>query len=414
MRLARGDEGCSILGVMLPRLRQIGSERLKLLAYLTGGHFAVHWFMQIFPLILPAVKGALGLSDVQVGALSTARELATGAVNFPAGLLADRLIPFRAVILAGAIIAMGVAYLTFGLVPGFMLVLLASCFVGVGIALWHPTAMASLSGRFPEHRATALAVHGMGATLSDTATPLIIGALFLIYPWYDVVAIQMLVAALLALPIWRGLRGILGSGRRVSPREQWSGMGTLIRNPSFLGIALGNALMNTGRILVMTFFPIYVEDYLSYSPLGLGFYYTLLHVLGTVSQPVLGYLSDRFGRKAVLVPSFLTLAILYTMIGFVDAGFPLALVVTLISLFFYTLTNITAAAVTDVAEPRFQATSLGLSFLMNNCFTLPGPIIAGSMVGAYGIASVFVFAGSLLFVSAVVIAPLKLYRGAQR
>lgn len=396
------------------RLRQIGRERLRLLAYLTGGHFIVHWFMQIFPLILPALKGALGLTDVQVGALSTAREFATGAVNFPAGILADRLARFRAVILACAILAMGVAYLIFGLVPGFVMALVASCFVGVGIALWHPTAMASLASRFPEHRATALGIHGMGATLSDTVTPLVIGTLFLFYPWHEIMALQMFLAGLLAIPIWRGSRGIFAAERQVSPRAQSAGMGTFIRNPAFLGIAVGNGLMNTGRLLVMTFFPIYVQEHLNYSAFGLGFYYTLLHVLGTVSQPILGYLSDRFGRKAVLVPSFLVLAILYTMIGFVASGFPLALVVTLIGLFFYTLTNITAAAVTDVAGPRFQATSLGLSFLTNNLFTLPGPIIAGYMIGVYGIASVFVFAGSLLFAGAVVIAPLKLYRGSKR
>jgi MFS family permease len=395
------------------RLRQIGRERLRLLAYLTGGHFAVHWFMQIFPLILPAVKAALGLTDVQVGALSTARELATGAVNFPAGMLADRLARFRAVILACAILAMGVAYLVFGLVPGFALAFVASCCVGVGIALWHPTAMASLSSRFPEHRATALAIHGMGATLSDTVTPLIVGALFLFYPWYAVMALQMVLAGFLAIPIWRGLRGIFALERPVSRRDQSSGMGVFIRNPAFLGIAAGNGLMNTGRLLVMTFFPIYVQEHLSYSALGLGFYYTLLHVLGTVSQPILGYLSDRFGRKAVLVPSFLMLGVLYTMIGFVAPGFPLGLVVTLIGLFFYTLTNVTAAAVTDVAGLKFQATSLGLSFLTNNLFTLPGPIIAGYMIGICGIASVFVFAGGLLLVGAVVIAPLKLYGGSK-
>lgn len=402
-----------MLGVGYLRLRQIGPERLKLLAYLAGGHFTVHWFMQIFPLILPAVKGSLGLSNVQVGALSTARELATGLVNFPAGVLADRLLRFRASILSGAILSMGVAYLAFGLAPGFVLALLASGFVGAGIALWHPTAMASLASRFPAHRATAFAVHGMGATLSDTVTPLIIGALFLTYPWHQIMALQMLLAALLAVPIWRGLQGILGSETGVARQAESAGMGTFLRNPAFIGIVLSNALMNTGRILVMTFFPIYVQEHLSYSALGLGVYYTLLHVLGTVSQPVLGYLSDRVGRKAVLLPSFLVLAVLYASIGFVDAGFPLALVVTLISLFFYTLTNITAAAVSDVAGARFQATSLGLSFLINNIFTLPGPIVAGYMVSVYGIASVFVFAGGLLLAGALIVAPLELYRGSR-
>ena len=393
------------------RIRQIGSERLRLLAYLTGGHFAVHWFMQIFPLILPAVKAALGLSDVQVGALSTARELATGAVNFPAGILSDRLARFRALILACALFAMGMAYLTFAWVPGFGMALVGSCLVGVGIALWHPTAMAALSSRFPENRATALAVHGMGATLSDTLAPLIIGGFFMLYSWHGVMGFQFVLAVSLGIPMWRGLKGVFATEARISVLAQSSSMGTFVRNPAFLGIVVGNALMNTGRLLVITFFPIYVQEHLSYSAFGLGFYFTLLHVLGTLSQPILGYLSDRWGRKAVLVPSFLVLAVLYTMIGYVDAGYPLAIVVTLISLFFYTLTNITAAAVTDVAGPKFQATSLGLSFLTNNFFTLPSPIIAGYMIGVYGIASVFVFAGVLLLVGALVIAPLKLYRG---
>lgn len=395
------------------RIRQIGRERLRLLVYLTGGHFAIHWFMQIFPLILPAVKGALGLTHVQVGALSTARELATGAVNFPAGILADRLARFRPVILACAILSMGVAYMVFAWLPGFLLALLASGCVGMGIALWHPTAMAALASRFPERRATALGVHGMGATLSDTITPLVIGGLFLSYPWHQVMALQLLFAAVLAIPMWHGLRGIFALEQSGSPREQSSGMGTFIRDPAFLGIASGNALMNAGRLLVITFFPIYVQEHLNYSALGLGFYFTLLHVLGTVSQPILGYLSDRHGRKTVLVPSFMILATLYTLIGFVARGFPLALVVTLIGLFFYTLTNITAAAVTDVAGPKFQATSLGLSFLINNVLTLPSPIIAGYMIGVYGIASVFVFAGALLFVAAAVVAPLSLYKGSK-
>jgi hypothetical protein len=42
----------------------------------TGGHFAIHYFQQLFPVILPSVKGGLGLNDVQVGGLASARQLA--------------------------------------------------------------------------------------------------------------------------------------------------------------------------------------------------------------------------------------------------------------------------------------------------------------------------------------------------
>ena len=305
-------------------LRAIGRDRLVLLGYVTGGHFAVHWFGQLFPLILEPLKVALRLSYVQVGALTTMRELTTGLVNLPAGLLGDRLARHRTAILSSALLAMGLAYFIFGVAPGYLYAMAAAGLVGVGIALWHPTAMASLSNRFPEHRATAFAVHGMGATVGDTLTPAVVGFLFVLYPWRPVMMLQLGLAVLLGIPLWLGLRGIFrapaaGSGDGTQPS---SGIGEFLRNPAFLGMAVANGLMNTGRILVITFFPLYVKVTLGYSYTGVGNYYALLHAMGTVSQPFMGYLSDRLGRKWVLLPSFLALAALYTLVPLVSPGVP--------------------------------------------------------------------------------------------
>ena len=346
---------------------------MALLGYITGGHFTVHWFIQLFPMILPSLKVALHLSHVQVGSLTTMREITTGLMNLPAGLMADRLARYRTAILSSAVLALGVAYITFGIAPGYWYAMAAAGLVGVGIALWHPTAMASLSSRFPEHRATAFAIHGMGATVSDTLTPLVVGILFGLYPWRRLMALQLVLAVVLGVPLWLGLRGIFGAPATAAGAgsARASGLSEFLRNPNFLGMALANGLMNTGRILVITFFPLYVQETLGYTSTGLGYYYALLHVMGTVSQPILGYLSDRLGRKAVLFPAFVVLGALYTLIPLVPPGVPLGVVVTLISLFFYTLTNITAAAVVDVAGSRIQATSLGITFLSNSMFTLP-------------------------------------------
>ena len=380
---------------------------------MTGGHFAVHWFIQLFPLILEPLKAALRLGYVQVGTLMTMRELTTGLTNLPAGLLGDRLARHRTAILSSALLAMGLAYLIFGLAPGYLYALAAAGLVGVGIALWHPTAMASLSSRFPEHRATAFAIHGMGATVGDTLTPAVVGLLFVLYPWRQLMVLQLLLAVLLGIPLWRGLRSVLAAPVPASEGgdAQASGLKEFLRNPSFLGMALANGLMNTGRVLVYTFFPLYVQESLGYSAKGLGVYLALLHALGTVSQPVLGYLSDRLGRKWVLLPAFLALGVLYILIPLVPPGVPLGIVVSLISLFFYTLTNVTAAAIVDVAGSRIQATSLGITFLSNSMFTLPGPVIAGYLVGHYGMGSVFYLSGGALLAAAVVIVPLRLYRG---
>ncbi len=85
---------------LLSAIRELGSERLWLLGVITTGHSIVHWFQQLFPVILPSIKAGLGISDVQVGALATARQLTAGILNLPTGLVADSLVRYRAFILA--------------------------------------------------------------------------------------------------------------------------------------------------------------------------------------------------------------------------------------------------------------------------------------------------------------------------
>jgi hypothetical protein len=68
---------------ILDSTRTLGAERLKLLGVITGGHFAIHWFQQLFPVVLPSIKSGLALTDVQVGALTSARQLVHGTLDFP-------------------------------------------------------------------------------------------------------------------------------------------------------------------------------------------------------------------------------------------------------------------------------------------------------------------------------------------
>ena len=155
----------------LTAIRGLGKERIRLLGVLTAGHFVIHWFQQFYPVILPALKSGLALTNVEVGALTSAQQVVVGLGQLPAGMAADSMVRHRGAILALSLVSMGAAYFLLGL-PLFIWALLGSALIGLGTALWHPTAAAALSNRFPERRATALSIHGTGATLSDTITPL--------------------------------------------------------------------------------------------------------------------------------------------------------------------------------------------------------------------------------------------------
>ena len=186
---------------------ELGASRMKLLVIITGGHFGIHWFQQLFPVVLPSLKTQLELSDVQLGALSSVRQLVNGGMDLPCGILADSLSRYRAPFLASALLSMGVGYSLMGVFPAFAWVLVGCGLIGLGTALWHPAAAASLSNNFPERRATALSIHGMGATISDTLTPLLAGFVLISASLSAFLAVQLAPALLIALSVgavWHG------------------------------------------------------------------------------------------------------------------------------------------------------------------------------------------------------------------
>src|SRR5688572_12675600 len=400
---------------MLASVRSLGAERIRLLGILTGGHFVIHWFQQFFPVILPSIKSGLGLTNVEVGALTSAQQMIMGLGQLPVGLLADSMVRHRAKMLALSLVAMAAAYFLPGS-PVFAWALLGSGLIGLGTALWHPTAAASLSNRFPEHRATALSIHGTGATISDTITPLFVGALLASFSWQTVARLQFLPGLLFAVVIWRALAGVFSEGdsnarqRSSQIREE---VVVVIKNPAFLGVSAATGLLSMGRLVILTFLPIYLQEHLHYSAFALGVFVALMHALGTISQPALGLLSDRFGRKAVLVPSCLLLGLFFALLAIVPAGIPLALVIIAIGLFFYTLFNIMNAAVMDVAGAAVQASTYGLMTLITQLVVIPTPMITGFLIGELGIKFSFVLAGVFLIIAGLVLAPLKLYRGSR-
>ncbi len=398
-------------GLLAP-LRGLDRRRLAFLGYVTGGHTAIHWYQQMFAVVLPSISQGLGLSDVQVGYLQSARQLTSGTLNLPVGLLADAFAARQAVILGAALVSMGIGYFALGAAGGFAGALGGSALVGLGTAIWHPPAMGGLSARFPDRRATVLAIHGIGATIGDTLTPLAIGALLVAYAWPDVLRAHLLPAVAAGVLVWRGLAGhFRDAAAPASGRDLARDVRAIALHPVFMAMSLAQGLMMMARQVILTFLPLYIQIGLGRTSFELGVYIALLHGMGTVSQPVLGVLSDRLGRKAVLVPSYVLLAGLYLLLGAVAAGWPLAALVLAIGVFFYTLTNVTGAAVLDAAGRHVQASAMGLTSVVTQVIVLPAPVVAGWLVERWGYAAAFVLAAAFMAAGTVVMLPLRLYGG---
>jgi MFS family permease len=400
---------------ILAPLRGMGRERLVFLWLVTGGHTIIHWFQTMFAVVLPSITQGLGLNEIQTGYLQSARQLTAGTMNLPAGIMADSFARFRAAILASALLFMGVGYFCFAAAPGLGTAILGAALIGLGTAAWHPPAMGALSARFPERRATALSIHGMGATISDTLTPLGVGALLVVVFWRDFLHAQLIAGIAAALLVWFGLAQQFA---QPAPRPSGRGLArdvrTILASPAFLAVSFADGLMAMARQVVLTFFPLYIQIGLGRDAFELGVYVALLHGMGTVSQPVLGVLADRIGRKAVLVPSFLLLSAFYLLLGRAAPGWPLGLLVLAIGMFFYTLVNITTAAILDVAGSRMQASATGLSTALTQLIVLPSPVLAGWLIQRFGYSAAFILAAGFMALGVLVILPVRLYQGTDR
>ena len=235
----------------------------------------------------------------------------------------------------------------------------------------------------------------------------------MIFFWRDFLRVQLLVAIVAALLVWLGLSKQFT--RAVAPPSGQSlaaGVRALLRNPAFLAVSLADGLMAMARGDILTFFPLYI-DRPRPNAFELGVYVALLHGMGTVSQPVLGVLADRVGRKAVLVPSFLILTGLYLLLGRVAPGWPLGVVVLVIGMFFYTLVNITARGDPRRGGGATQSSATGLSSVLTQLIALPSPVL-GAACQHFGYAVAFHLAAGFMVVGTLVMLPVRLYRGADR
>ena len=391
--------------------RQLGRQRLLFLGSLAGGHFVVHWYMGILSLVLPSLKADLHLTDVQLGTITAAQTGVNGVTTLPSGYLADSYHGQGSLILAAAILAFGLAYFLMGNANSYAGALVGAGLLGLGIALWHPGATGSLSLRFPERRGFALAVHGVGASIGDAIAPVAVGAIFTLVSWQLILQYHLLPALVLALILWKSLGNMYQTqGPKPSFRSYVGDIRSMLSNRQILAVLASSTLVNMARLSILTFLPIYIKETLGYSSFILGVYLALLYVMGMISQPVMGLVSDKIGRKVVLVPSLAAMGLLYGAIAFAQGGIQLGFVIGALGLFFYAILNVFHSAILDVAAEGVQSSTFGVIVLFSFPFTLVSPILAGYLVTQFGIKSTFLYAATATFLATALLLPIRFGR----
>jgi MFS family permease len=267
-------------------------------------------------------------------------------------------------------------------------------------------------------------MHGFGSNVGNVMAPLVAGGLLTFMVWRHILLIYAAPAAIMAIFVWWSLKDVGKEAEdedRPAPERKVmaayrEGL-AMFKNPMVATLVLAAAIRGVANNALFQWSPFYLKNATD-GGLDMGYFTAGVHLalltgMGIVSAPFLGYLSDRFGRKQVLVPGLIIAAILTMFV--VSAGDSLMLAVLLggIGLFSFALQQIILAALLDVVPKGTEATASGLIFGINGLLGFGSPFIAAFIIenmGGYG--SIFYYVGVLTIVSALIISviPFPNYR----
>jgi FSR family fosmidomycin resistance protein-like MFS transporter len=373
---------------------------------LSAGHAAKHFCQGSFLVLLPSIRTALGLSDVAVGGMYTAQHVVGGATNAPAGILADMYRRRVALILTASMTLVALGYLFVGLTNWYALLVLAVICMGAGTSLWHSPAFATLAARYPDRRGLAMAAHLTGAQIGDTLAPVLtglaLGGVALVglewagVHWRTVALALVIPAGFTAVAVITFFRsGSVGAPADVSLGQYLSAVRRLGRNPGVIGMTALHAMRGATHTSFQVFLVLYMSDVLRFSPLKVGLHVSLLTLAGVASTPVFGAISDRIGRKPVILFNMTAVTAIVLSFVWIEGGWPLTVMIALLGVVLFSVMPTITAAAMDVTEKGSEGTSIALMFAGGSVVGAVAPIAAGAINGSWG------FQGVVLFASAI-------------
>jgi FSR family fosmidomycin resistance protein-like MFS transporter len=353
------------------------------LAANSTAHMVEHLFNGVIAVILPIITTSLGLSLSQAGGLAAARTLMAGVASFPSGFLAD--LASRRNILLGICIGMiGLGCLGLSAATSFSMLLVFMGIAGFGGGWFHPQSLAILSAKYREQKAFALGVHDSSANLGEVIGPLALGFLLAFFDWRTTLQIWALPGLVIGV-----LYMVFGAeGRSTVPRARDYGKAVwndVLRNPAIFALVAVSTLRAMGQTALAAFLPLYLSLHLQLSAGVAGAYMSVLFLFAGMAPAVVGWVSDRFGHKRLIVIFSLLSAVTIFAIPHLGSGFVLGGGMAALGALLWALRPVIVSAAMSSAPPDLSGSIVAFIYGANMGVSFLAPIFAGVVADAYGL-----------------------------
>jgi len=392
-----------------------GIRPIRTLWLLASAHAINHALAILLPLVYLRVIVDMHVNAAAIAILTAIGSLASGGAQLAYSAL-TRLVSRRSILVAGGLLLGGGMALQ-GIVGSFGAFSVANVASKIGGSPQHPVGNALLAEQFPpQRRGFAISAHIAGGNVGTLAVPLIGTWLIAGLGWHLTVILFGLPAILIALAI-AALVQESGSDRAAARAEGnlADAFRRVLRDRDLAVLYLASTVAAGGRGLgvITLFVPLYLSEVIHLDATTIGWMYTVL-LLGSVPAPLAaGWLSDRIGRRPVIVVAYLMAAA--GMVLFVAAGSDGLLLwgsTVIMSVFAYVESPQLQAILADISPPSIRDTAFStyftLAFGVGSLWTAVFGVILGGVGDVAGLPIVFWIMAATFVAGAIAVLPIRM------
>jgi DHA1 family multidrug resistance protein-like MFS transporter len=150
-----------------------------------------------------------------------------------------------------------------------------------------------------------------------------------------------------------------------------------------------------------TFLPIYLNENLGFPAWQIGILFTVQILVATFTKPIMGRLSDRYGRVPMIVTGLALGGITTTTMLFFSNYLVIIALIAIFGLGLATVTASTSALVADLSRSQGRGSALGILSSIMDVGHSSGPMVAGVLISTYSYQMAFGIIGAILVVASL-------------
>lgn len=352
---------------------------------------------QVLTVVFPQLKAEWGLSDSELGALSSVVAIAVGVLAFPLSLVADRLGRIRSLILMAAVWSL--ATLMCGYASSYQEMFVARFVIGVGEAAYGSVGLAVVLSIFPaQQRATVTGAFLAGSMVGSVLGIGLGGVLATHFGWrasfVGMAIYGIALTAVYALVVRPGRIELPRLQAGSAPSKAHPPLSSLFSTSSVLSIYIGSGLQLFTIGALLTWLPSYLTRVYDMPLTNAGAVAAIFMLCTAVGMPLCGAIADRFGNGSPTRKISLTMGLcllcsaLLTVAFALPVGIAQLLMIGLAMLVGGGIVGPSGSMVADLTPPALHSTAMATLAIANNLLGMaPGPFVTGLLADRIGLST---------------------------